>query len=119
MAHPDFVTGVTARLIDRIKTRPEWKPNTLKEVTDEEVDSFFDKEPTMPLLVNNEETAKYKEYPHAWIGLPREREIVNFMQGKPEVQKEEVVKYFADRMKGKQGVKEKVEEVFDRMTDVQ
>ncbi|KAF2104738.1 putative mitochondrial 3-hydroxyisobutyryl-CoA hydrolase [Rhizodiscina lignyota] len=116
MAHPDFVTGVTARLVDRIKTRPAWKPNTLAEVTDAEVNSFFDKEPKMELL-NNNELATYTEYPHAWIGLPREGEIAQMMKDQPNAQKAEVVKFFVDRSRGKQGVKEKVEEVYDRVAE--
>ncbi|KAK3073565.1 hypothetical protein LTS18_014418, partial [Coniosporium uncinatum] len=42
MRHPDFVTGVSARLINKTKERPQWKPNQLEDVTREDVDAFFE-----------------------------------------------------------------------------
>lgn len=109
MAHPDFVEGVTARLVERKKERPNWKPNTLDEVNKSQVDSFFEfgREPPLPLISQ----ADYTEYPHAWIGLPREDEILREAAGK---KTEDVVAKLLEKYEGKQGVREKIAEVLDR-----
>jgi 3-hydroxyisobutyryl-CoA hydrolase len=108
MAHPDFVEGVTARLIERKKERPNWKPNTLADVKTRDIHAFFsaDRQP-LPLISQED----YTEYPHAWIGLPHEREILSeARQGKSE----DVVATLLEKYEGKQGVREKVAEVLDR-----
>ncbi|KAJ4362419.1 3-hydroxyisobutyryl-CoA hydrolase [Neocucurbitaria cava] len=109
MAHPDFVEGVTARLIERKKERPNWSPNTLKDVKKREVDAFFapGKAGPLPLISDKD----YKEYPHAWIGLPREEEILREASGK---KGEDVVASLLEKYEGKQGVREKIKEVLDR-----
>lgn len=109
MAHPDFVEGVTARLIERKKERPNWKPNTLSEVKKKDVDAFFaiGSEPPLPLISQ----ADYREYPHAWIGLPREDEILREAAGK---KTEDVVAKLLEKYEGKQGVREKIAEVLER-----
>lgn len=109
MAHPDFVEGVTARLIERKKGRPNWSPNTLQDVKKRDVDAFFasNKEGPLPLISE----ADYNEYPHAWIGLPTEGEILKQASGS---KAEEVVGNLLEKYEGKQGVREKVAEVLDR-----
>ncbi|KAH4185277.1 3-hydroxyisobutyryl-CoA hydrolase [Parastagonospora nodorum] len=110
MAHPDFVEGVTARLIERRKERPNWKPNTLADVKRREVDAFFAAPrdgSKLPLISE----VDYKEYPHAWIGLPREEEILREAGGKTA---EDVVQILLERYEGKQGVREKIAEVLAR-----
>lgn len=109
MAHPDFVEGVTARLIQRKKERPNWQPNTLNDVKTGEVQQFFasNKQGPLPLISD----ADYKEYPHAWIGLPREDEILR-EAGAGKV--EDVVATLLEKYEGKQGVREKVAEVLER-----
>lgn len=114
MAHPDFVTGVTARLIERSKGRPRWKPGSLEQVQKEEVDSFFGA-PLNLALLNDSQAARYSEYPHQWIALPTEAEIVKFQKDRS-VNKNQVIQHFVERSKGKQGVKEKVEEVLERLS---
>lgn len=110
MAHPDFVEGVTARLIERKKERPNWQPNTLDDVKKSDVKAFFagskDGSP-LPLITQ----ADYKEYPHNWIGLPREDEILREASGK---KADEVVAKLLEKYEGKQGVREKIAEVLDR-----
>ncbi|KAK7726298.1 3-hydroxyisobutyryl-CoA hydrolase [Botryosphaeria dothidea] len=111
MAHPDFVEGVQARLVRRQKERPNWQPNTFDAVDAKEVDSFFDSKPKLELLQSGEE-ANYREYPHAWLGLPREAAILAKAQRARS--DSEVVQHFVKQYKGKAGVKEKVEEVLER-----
>ncbi|CAO2655274.1 Nn.00g103380.m01.CDS01 [Neocucurbitaria sp. VM-36] len=109
MAHSDFVEGVTARLIERKKERPNWSPNTLNDIKKRDVDAFFapGKEGPLPLISDKD----YKEYPHAWIGLPREDEILREASGK---KGEDVVASLLEKYEGKQGVREKIKEVLDR-----
>ncbi|KAF1934807.1 3-hydroxyisobutyryl-CoA hydrolase mitochondrial precursor [Clathrospora elynae] len=109
MAHPDFVEGVTARLIERKKERPNWNPNTLADVKRRDYDAFFASsgEAPLPLISQND----YKEYPHAWIGLPKEDEILREAGGK---KSEDVVATLLERYEGKQGVREKIAEVLER-----
>ena len=109
MAHPDFVEGVTARLVERKKERPNWKPNTLDDVNNQDVEACFavGREPLLSLLNQND----YKDYPHAWIGLPKENEILREAAGK---KTEEVVGKLLEKYEGKQGVREKIAEVLER-----
>jgi 3-hydroxyisobutyryl-CoA hydrolase len=110
MAHPDFVEGVTAKLIERKKERPNWQPSTLEEVKKRDVHGFFmEREDGKKLQLLSE--ADYTEYPHKWIGLPREEEILREMSGS---KKEEAVERLLERYGGKQGVREKVREVMER-----
>jgi len=109
MAHPDFVEGVTARLIERKKERPNWKPNTIEQVEQEDVDAFFATSRGGPLpLISPDD---YQEYPHAWIELPREEEILREAGGN---KSEEVVARLLEKYQGKQGVREKIAEVLER-----
>ncbi|PVI04281.1 ClpP/crotonase [Periconia macrospinosa] len=108
MAHPDFVEGVTARLIERKKERPHWQPNTLKAVTSDDVAAFFGRAEQPLQLLNDRD---YHQYPHAWIGLPSETDILREATGKT---KEEVVARFVQLKGAKQGIREKVDEVLER-----
>jgi 3-hydroxyisobutyryl-CoA hydrolase len=108
MAHPDFVEGVTARLIERKKERPQWSPNTLAKIKKRHVDAFFDSSTEKLPLISE---VDYKEYPHAWIGLPREEEILREAGGKTTA---DVVETLLEKYEGKQGVREKIREVLDR-----
>ncbi|KAL6702855.1 3-hydroxyisobutyryl-CoA hydrolase [Coniothyrium glycines] len=110
MSHPDFVEGVTARLIERKKERPNWSPNTIADVQKRDVDAFFARNSSGPLPLISE--ADYKEYPHAWIGLPREEEILREAGGKTV---EDVVAVLLEKYEGKQGVREKIAEVLERV----
>jgi 3-hydroxyisobutyryl-CoA hydrolase len=111
MAHPDFVEGVTARLIERKKERPNWTPNSLAQVQMEDVHKFFARKggkPGLRLL----SSANYDEYPHAWIGLPKDDEIWSEASGKSH---EDVVATLLEKYEGKQGVREKVAEALERL----
>jgi len=113
MEHPDFVEGVSSLLIRKPKTTPQWKPASLEAVSDAQVDSFFSPRPTLQLLSQND----YSDYPHAWIGLPREQEVQDFV-GEKRVTVEQVVEHFERKTGGKMGVREKVSEILGRKCDV-
>ncbi|KAF2653862.1 3-hydroxyisobutyryl-CoA hydrolase mitochondrial precursor [Lophiostoma macrostomum CBS 122681] len=110
MAHPDFIEGVTARLIERKKERPNWKPNTFEEIQPSDVEAFFQRRSQLP-LINTDSDSNYNEYPHAWIGLPTEGEILREAAGQ---KTEDAVSSLLERYEGKQGVREKVAEVLER-----
>ena len=115
MEHPDFVEGVSARLIQKPAATPKWEPPTLEEVDDVTVGSFFS-EPLTLELANNGEGTSYVDYPHAWIGLPRETEVEAVVKGGQQLDAEGVVQHFVSRRNGKMGVREKVEEILQRRT---
>jgi 3-hydroxyisobutyryl-CoA hydrolase len=116
MAHPDFVEGVTARLIERKKERPNWQPNTLEDVTEDQVRAFFRKGLGGGLeLLENGQASDYRNYPFAKLALPTEEEILREIgEGNGRKMKEEVVQHFVKERNGKVGVREKVEEVVER-----
>lgn len=114
MHHPDFIEGVTARLIERSKERPNWAPNQLEDVTEAQVNEFFKQVRGEKLgLLESGEHAQFKEYPHANLALPSEKDILAVYDG-GNVMKEEVVQHFIKDRDGKAGVREKVEEVLER-----
>ncbi|KKY23504.1 putative mitochondrial 3-hydroxyisobutyryl- hydrolase [Diplodia seriata] len=111
MAHPDFVEGVQARLVRRQKERPNWQPATFKDVSRDDIDNFFIQKPTLELLDSDPE-ANYRQYPHAWLGLPRESYILELARRLPDDRA--VLQKLVQEYNGKVGVKEKVEEVLER-----
>ncbi|KAK2875083.1 hypothetical protein FQN49_001801 [Arthroderma sp. PD_2] len=115
MAHPDFVEGVSARLVNKPPTKPVWKHGSLAEVTDADVDEFFripKGEGRLPLLTKN---ADYTEYPHAKFALPSEDQITDYVRAKKPTQAQVVATFLASSGE-KLGVKEKVFEVLKRRT---
>merc|ERR1712070_242838 len=83
-----------------------------------DVVAFFAGQPSLELL-NTEgkaEDIRYKDYPHAWTGLPREREVLGYVNRNRCTMKE-AVDFFVQHAGGKQGVKEKVEEILRRKAD--
>jgi 3-hydroxyisobutyryl-CoA hydrolase len=116
MNHTDFMTGVYARLIERKNGRPDWKPATLEEVREEDVETFFvghtPEAGGRLRLLESGEGADFKEYPHTWIGLPKEEEVLGMKE--KGLMREEVVQHFLRERGGKVGVREKVEEVWER-----
>ncbi|KAG9713398.1 hypothetical protein KCU75_g24472, partial [Aureobasidium melanogenum] len=115
MEHPDFVEGVSARLIRKPAEKPQWSKTTFDEVSESEVNSFFANELKLE-LPNTGDDSSYTDYPHAWTGLPREAEIEAFVKSNPRYDAEGVVNYFLRTKRGKMGVREKVEEVLNRRT---
>ncbi|SMY21696.1 unnamed protein product [Zymoseptoria tritici ST99CH_1A5] len=121
MEHPDFIEGVTALLVDKPKRTPTWTPESLDQVSKKDVDAFFDfSRPTTFELLDQEAGGSgedYTAYPHAWIGLPSDNEV-RAQVGNGGTTKEKVVEYFVKKRSGKQGVKEKVEEILKRKTEI-
>ncbi|KAJ9139480.1 hypothetical protein NKR23_g7957 [Pleurostoma richardsiae] len=115
MAHPDFTEGVSARLIR--KDAPKWQPATLEDIRPEEsgpvTEPFFEMpRDAAPLQLLNDRD--YREYPHGF-GLPTEQEVADLVREGQYSQKE-VVNRLVGLRRGKQGVKEVVEEVVARKT---
>jgi 3-hydroxyisobutyryl-CoA hydrolase len=126
MAHPDFTEGVSARLINKPPTTPQWQPATLGEVTDGEVLRFFRK-PTdvQPMQFAKrpvrhgheiETTDGYNDYPHAKYALPRETDIEEAVSLVGRRGRGAVMEYIMSRWENKLGTKEKVNDVLARKT---
>ncbi|KAI1608087.1 mitochondrial 3-hydroxyisobutyryl-CoA hydrolase [Exophiala viscosa] len=122
MEHPDFVEGVSARLINKPPTKPEWKPSKLAEVTDADVDEFFkmpSPEEALTLVDPHPEALdqNYTEYPHAVFALPSEKDIEKVVRSSYGRQgTKAVIDEVVKRWNHKAGVKEKVQEVIARRT---
>ncbi|EAU36948.1 conserved hypothetical protein [Aspergillus terreus NIH2624] len=114
MQHPDFVEGVKARLMSKPARQASWQPATLQEVTNADVDAFFQipqGETRLPLLSETD----YDNYPHAHYALPSEAEIEKVVRGNTQAQ-DKVVSEFVQKWGNKEGVREKVAEVLARRT---
>lgn len=122
MAHPDFVEGVTARLMKPTR-EPEWKPSKLSDIETSQVDSMFVRKDGVEQLAllsssSGARSSDYKDYPHAAIALPRESEIESIVKefGRTGGEKA-VLENVLTEWNGKAGVREKVTEVLERRTD--
>lgn len=131
MRHPDFVEGVSARLMSKPPRQAEWKPATLDEVSDEDVDKFFqvnrkEQLQLLPAVPGKGSVPDYTQYPYVrlGLGLPNEDTIQSIArggkgQGKKTVGKAEVIRKLREQygksMDGKQGLEEKVGDVLERM----
>ncbi|MCJ1314341.1 hypothetical protein MMC25_008022 [Agyrium rufum] len=117
MAHPDFTNGVTAKLITKPSEKAEWEPASLENVTDEQVDEFFDVSQAKQLELLRH--ADYNEYPLRNLGLPTDREMLAAMDGLKregrKVEKEAIVGMFLSASNGKPGVEEKIDEFWERL----
>lgn len=121
MAHPDFTEGVSARLINKPPTEPKWQPATLDEISTEDVNKFFTAregvtEMTLiePLDGDVQGPRGYTEYPHAKFALPREQDIEALTKGMETKSKDAHVQEVLSKWGHKLGVKEKVEDWFER-----
>ncbi|KAL9124577.1 MAG: hypothetical protein Q9217_006106 [Psora testacea] len=114
MQHPDFIEGVSARLIRKPPTTPVWNPPSLEGVSDRDIDEMFKPTPGEQRLqlLNLGRGGGYMQYPYQ-MGLPRETDIEQFIRqgGKTHPQ---VLKHFLKQKNQRVGVQEKVEEVLAR-----
>ncbi|KAK8189288.1 mitochondrial 37S ribosomal protein mS47 [Phyllosticta capitalensis] len=112
MEHPDFIEGVTARLVTKSKERPSWQPAQVSELVEEDVGKFLDFPQRPELTLLNDTAEDYAEYPHAWLGLPREKEILE--ERKKHETDQQCARAILARHNHKFGVKEKVQEALER-----
>lgn len=123
MAHPDFTEGVSARLINKPPTQPNWQPATLAEVSDADSSKFFTKPEGLQALKliepANSKMSDYRDYPHAMYALPREADIQKKVSEVGEKGKKAVMDGVMKKWSHKLGVKEKVDEVLTRKTQMQ
>ena len=124
MAHPDFVEGVTARLIDKPTREPKWKPAKLEDVSEEEVDRFFKINRSQTLTLLNEHLQgrpiDYRENQAQKfdIGLPTEkiiRELAKQYQNDPKAILTGLETRINPSVRFAQGLAEKVDDVLSRM----
>ena len=117
MSHPDFGTGVSARLIHKPPTNPVWDPPELSGVSEEQVEKFFHAQGNQRIpLLGGQGKPPYQEYPFK-MGLVREEEIENVVR-QGGVRKMALIKKLMDGSGGRVGVREKVEEVIARQCKV-
>ncbi|KAL8692893.1 MAG: hypothetical protein Q9224_003869 [Gallowayella concinna] len=118
LQHPDFVNGVSARLIHKPATKAQWDPSTVEGVSNEAVESFFrvaEGEESLRLLTQG---LDYDRYPYERdLGLPREEHIEQVVKDKARG-KEDLIDVLVEAKEGKIGVREKVEEVLGRRSEV-
>lgn len=136
-SHPDFLTGVDALLVKKLKPemgqRPEWKPATVEEVDEEEVEKRYFADPLpspgpelrVPDFEGYRRTRKsrgakpYEDYvvsPHRRWALPTEEDVEAAMKSSTGGLRsmEDLRAELLVRWAGRKGVKEKVEEVWTR-----
>lgn len=120
-ASPDFITGVTAVLLEKIKGRPAWSPEELSGLTDHDVkQTYFHKE--SPFLAGKEQLHFLvdSQPPRPTYGLPSEEEIEQRVTGSHadsggvSLNLEELIQQCEMSRPGKHGVREKVLDVVQR-----
>jgi 3-hydroxyisobutyryl-CoA hydrolase len=122
MGHPDFVEGVSARLIKPLR-EPKWNPSKLEDIKTEDVDAFFqqkegvEKFALLPPLPGKT-LPDYKEYPHARLVLPTEGDIRQAQQelagSGHGANENSVLQHLLQKWDGKEGVDVKVKDYFAR-----
>ena len=121
MAHPDFVEGVSARLISKPPKQPEWQPSQLSGVSPSDVMEFFREVPKSERLklIEPSEGAldqHYMEYPHGNLALPREKDIEAVVRSHGKDGAKKITDKILRTWNHKSGVKEKVQDVLSRKT---
>ena len=121
MAHPDFVEGVSARLMSKPSRDPSWEPADLQAVSNAVVESFFERAEGVPELTllppapsGKGGKQAYTDYPHARFALPREGDVQKAAFKYGSQGRDAVVKEMEREWGGKEGVREKVEDVLAR-----
>ncbi|KAJ7074090.1 3-hydroxyisobutyryl-coenzyme A hydrolase isoform 1 [Mycena amicta] len=131
-ASPDFATGVTAVLVSKSKERPDWRPSSLEDISDEIVDRFFSPHSIYikdaPKIGGDELFAEYErgasQRTQMRFTLPTENEIRDVITGADPASGDmgytvdDLLEYFHDKRAGKAGMTEKILEVVRRKTTV-
>lgn len=114
MEHPDFTNGVTSKLINKPQTTPRWSPSSLTDPID--TDPFFTtKGQTMLPLLKDQPDQAWNDYPHAWTGLPRERDVEQVVKAGG-LSREGVLQEFLQRNEDLEGVDIVVRDILERKT---
>lgn len=117
MEHPDFVEGVSAKLLSKPPRVPTWQPASFEEVSSDNVDHML--RPSQGnqrlQLLNPSPTLRYTQYPHSWLGLPKEEQIQEYVQG-GDRSIQDVLGHFMSISEKKLGVTEVVGEILARKT---
>ena len=127
MNHPDFVEGVSARLIRKPPETPRWQPASLSGVSLDDAEAFFttskDSPPQLELLKSWTDTdakTNYTRYPHTWTCLPKETDVARLVRQssgtKQKATPEKIIETFLNSTGGKPGVREVVQDILDRQT---
>lgn len=120
---------MTAVLVDKIRERPAWLPNTLEEVSDADIVSkFFLKDSpylsSAPKITVPDYLSMAKERDPMRYALPTEKEIGTMVRGshhasgRAGLKMVELISKFEDLRQGKHGVKEKILEVAQRKCEI-
>ena len=123
MYHPDFVEGVSAKLLTKPAREPSWSPPTISEVSTSAIqDMFSTKADSVATDIDFVyPDINFHQYPHSF-GLPSEVDVCNYVTGNDnsdrefKVSRQEVLDNFQLLTKGKVGVSRKVGEILDRKT---
>jgi 3-hydroxyisobutyryl-CoA hydrolase len=119
MKHPDFVEGVSAKLIrknelGKAAEDPSWKPASLDDIgpKDNIAEDFFtqDEKSKNFRLLNDRD---YREYPFGKFGVPHETDVERVVRN-GETSANGIVRHFINERRGKQGVKEVVQDIVNR-----
>ncbi|KAK5993447.1 3-hydroxyisobutyryl-coenzyme A hydrolase [Cladobotryum mycophilum] len=115
MQHHDFTEGVTALLVRKVGAK--WQPESLEAIPASEnvARPFFDFSQDQKLELFTDRT--YSEYPYATLGVPNEKEIQSIVSGNAYTP-DQLTQIVISSRKGRQGVKEVVEEIISRKTTV-
>ncbi|KAF2973229.1 hypothetical protein GQX73_g348 [Xylaria multiplex] len=118
MQHPDFIEGVSARLIseERPRPTPKWQPANLEAVRPEDKieEPFFQRRVDVPWL-KLLTTRDYKEYRYGALGVPTETDVMRVVQEGTKTP-QEVIEHFVAKKNGRQGISTIVQEIVDRKT---
>jgi 3-hydroxyisobutyryl-CoA hydrolase len=117
MEHADFIEGVSALLIDKPKRKPTWTPAAFEDVSEKDVDAFFTNQTDFELLDQEAGSTgqDYTSYPHARFALPTDLDVeVCWKNG---MRRNQILQKFVRDYNGKQGVKEKIEDILARRAD--
>ncbi|KAF8447772.1 3-hydroxyisobutyryl-coenzyme A hydrolase [Boletus edulis BED1] len=122
-ASPDFCTGISAVLVDKIQERPAWSPNRIEDVPPEILDRFFSDDSSyrsqMPQLTFPD-TLDHTVNPMAFA-LPSESRIVELIRLSCKdgpVSLSALLSDMENLIKEKLGTKEKVLDVVQRRCQV-
>ncbi|KAK3499306.1 ClpP/crotonase-like domain-containing protein [Neurospora hispaniola] len=116
MKSHDFNEGVTALLIDKGANGPaKWKPASLDEIPPGAniSEDYFRNDPEVPVLELLNDRS-YMQYPYNKFGLPNDYDVKEAIE-RGNFTREKLIDHFVETRRGKQGVREAVSDVLDRM----